>query len=33
MYSCVSDSMVDRWLFLFDGCCRQVCTVVSLVVW
>ena len=31
-YSCVSDSMVDRWISLLGGCCRQVSIVVSLVV-
>ena len=29
----VSGSMVERWLFFQSGCCRQVGTVVSLVVW
>ena len=33
MYSCVPGSMVDMWLLLYGGCCRQVSTVVSLVVW
>ena len=32
-YSCVSGSMVDMWLLLLSGCCRQVSIVVSLVVW
>ena len=32
-YSCVSDSMVDRWISLLGGCCRQVSIVVSLIVW
>ena len=32
-YSCVSGSMVDIWLLLLSGCCRQVSIVVSLVVW
>ena len=32
-YSHVSGSMVDRWMLLQGGCCRQVSTVVSLVVW
>ena len=32
-YSCVSGSMVDRWLLLYGGCYRQVSTVMSLVVW
>ena len=31
-YSCVSGSMVDRWLLLKGGCYRQVSIVVSLVV-
>ena len=29
----VSGSMVEMWLLLYGGCCRQVKTVVSLVVW
>ena len=29
MYSCVSDTMVDRWMLLLSGCCRQVSIVVS----
>ena len=29
----VSGSMVDRWMLLLGGCCRQVNTVVSLVLW
>ena len=29
----VSGSMVDRWLLLKGGCCRQVSTVVFLVEW
>ena len=33
MYCCVSGTMVDRWMLLFSGCCRQVSIVVSLVVW
>ena len=33
VYSCVSGTMVDRWVFLLSGCCRQVSIVVSLVVW
>ena len=32
-YSCVSGSMVDRWMLLEGGCCRQKSTVISLVVW
>ena len=32
-YDCVSCSMIDRWLLLYGGCCTQVSTVVSLVVW
>ena len=32
-YSCVSGSMVDRWLLLSGGCYRQVSIIVSLVVW
>ena len=32
-YSCVSGSIVDRWMLLLSGCCRQVSIVVSLVVW
>ena len=32
-YSCVSCSMVDRWMLLKGGCCRQKSTVMSLVVW
>ena len=32
-YSCVSGSMVDRWMLLKGGCCRQQSTVMSLVVW
>ena len=32
-YSCVSDTLVDRWMLLLSGCCRQVSIVVSLVVW
>ena len=32
-YSCVSGSMVDRWLLFQGGCCRQVSIVVSLAVW
>ena len=32
-YSCASGSIVDRWVLLSGGCCRQVSTVVSLVVW
>ena len=31
-YSCVSGSIIDKWLLLLTGCCRQVSTVVSLVV-
>ena len=23
-YSCVSGSMVDRWMLLKGGCCRQI---------
>ena len=33
MYSCVSGTMVDRWMLLLRACCRQVSIVVSLVVW
>ena len=29
----VCGSMVDRWMLLLGGCCRQVSIVVSLVVW
>ena len=32
-YSCVSVTIVDRWLLLLSGCCRQVSIFVSLVVW
>ena len=32
-YSCISVSIVDRWLLLKGGCCRQVSTIVSLKVW
>ena len=32
-YSCVSGSMIEWWLLLIGDCCRQVSTVVSLVVW
>ena len=31
-YSCVSGCMVDRRMLLLGGCCRQVITVLSLVV-
>ena len=31
-YSCVSGSMVDRWMSLKGGCCRQINIFVSLVV-
>ena len=31
--SCVSGSMIDRWLLLLSGCYRQVSIVVSLVEW
>ena len=30
-YRSISGSMVDRWMLLEGGCCRQVSTVVSLV--
>ena len=32
-YSCVSGSMVDRWMSLKGGCCKQKSTVMSLVAW
>ena len=32
-YSCVSGTIVDRWMLLLSGCCRQVRIVLSLVVW
>ena len=32
-YSCVSGSIVDRWVLLKGGCCRRISIVVSLVVW
>ena len=32
-HRCVSDSMVDRWMLLKGGCCRQKSTFMSLVVW
>ena len=32
-YSCVSGTIVDRWMLLLSGCYRQVSIVVSLVVW
>ena len=32
-YSCISVSIVDRWLLLLGGCCRQVRTILSLLVW
>ena len=32
-YSCVFGSMLDRWVLLKGGCCRQKSTVMSLVVW
>ena len=32
-YSCVSGSIVDRWLLLKGGCCRRISIVVSLAVW
>ena len=32
-YSCVSVSMVDRWMLLIGVYCRQVSMVVSLEVW
>ena len=33
MYSRVSGTMVDRWMLLLSGYCRQVSIVVSLIVW
>ena len=32
-YSCVSGSIVNRWMLLIGGCYRQVIIVVSLIVW
>ena len=32
-YICVSGNMVDRWMLLKSGCCRQKSTVTSMVVW
>ena len=32
-YSRVPDSMLDRWMLLKGGCCRQVSIVMSLVEW
>ena len=32
-HSCVSGSIVDRWVLLLGGCCRRISIVVSLVVW
>ena len=32
-YSCVSSSMVDRWMLLKGGCCRRISIIVFLVVW
>ena len=29
-YSCVSGSIVDRWMLLQGGCCRRISIVVSL---
>ena len=29
----MSGGMVDRWMLLLGGCCRQVNIVVSLIVW
>ena len=31
-YSCVSGSIVDRWVLLLGGCRRRISIVVSLVV-
>ena len=33
MLSCVSMSIVDRWVLLNGGCYRQIIIVVSLIVW
>ena len=32
-YSCISVSIVDRWLLFKGDCCRQVSTIMSLLVW
>ena len=32
-YSCVSGSMVDRWMLLKGGRCKQTIIIVLLVVW
>ena len=32
-YSRISDNMVDMWMLLLGGCCRQISIFVSLVVW
>ena len=33
MYSGISGNMVDMWMLLLGGCCRQISIFVSLVVW
>ena len=32
-YSCVSGSMIDRWMLLKGGRCKQISIIVFLVVW
>ena len=32
-YSCVCGSMVDRWMLLKGGYCKQISIIVFLVVW
>ena len=32
-YICISGSLVDSWLLLLGGCCRQLSIFVSPVVW